>query len=74
MAKVTFFEADYINDVKDFAIETEANITFEEGEEENSYVLSAPTRQELFEFLCEWEVECGGPSVDEEEVMESIED
>ena len=75
MARITFFEAsEYSNDIKHFAVELGANITFEEDSSEDALNLSAPTRQELFDFVCEWESICGGPSIDEEELMESIED
>jgi hypothetical protein len=76
MASITFYDTTvYSQDVVGFAKERGAKITFEEDYEEETLTLTAPTRQELFDFVVAWEVEIGGgPSIDEEEIMELIED
>lgn len=75
MATITFYDTTvYSQDVVGFAKERGAKITFEEDYEMETLTLTAPTRQELFDFVVAWEVETGGPSIDEEEIMELIED
>ena len=74
MATTTFYEiGEFEQDLREFAEENSAlEVTIEPGEEEGSFVLSAPTVWKLFKFACEWETKHSFCSIDEEEILELI--